>query len=58
MDSSAPGGNCEYKKCPIKRAIYPGMTLVECDGKKYHANCAIQDGIEFKAPTVPKTRNK
>jgi hypothetical protein len=56
-DSSAPGGDCKAKNCPIKRAIYPGMTLVEYDGKTFHANCAIYEGIEFKVPTVPKRKS-
>ena len=52
----APGGDCQSKGCPIKRAINPGMTLVECDGKTFHASCAIREGIEFKVPTVPKSQ--
>ncbi len=54
--SDAPGGDCQFKDCPIKRAIYPGMTIVDCEGKKYHANCAIYAGIDFKPPTVPKSK--
>ena len=53
----APGGDCQAKACPIKRGIYPGMTLVKCDGKNYHANCAIYEGIDFKVPS-PGVKSK
>lgn len=57
-NSDFPGGDCKSKKCPIKRAIQNGMTLVKCDGKTYHASCAIREEIDFKIPTVPKTSKK
>ncbi len=52
----APGGDCVAEDCPIKRTINPGMTLVECNNDKFHASCATRLGIEFKVPTVPKSR--
>ena len=55
-NSEAPGGDCKSKDCPIKAAINPGMTLVTCDDKTYHASCAIREGVEFKVPSVPKSK--
>ena len=52
-----PGGDCDSPKCGVAKVlISTGMTLVQCNGKKYHASCAIQAGIKFKVPTVQKTK--
>jgi len=52
----APGGDCKAEDCPIKRTINPGMTAVEFDGDLFHASCATRAGIQFKVPTVPKSK--
>jgi len=52
-----PAGDCDYADCGCaKRLISTGMTLVKCNGKKYHASCAMQAEIKFKAPSVQKTK--
>jgi len=49
---------CSYSECEqIKKLISSGMYVVEVDGDFYHANCAKQNGIEFKVP-LPKKRKK
>jgi len=48
-----PNADCQAKKCNVSKSIISeGMTVVTCEGKTYHASCAIKEGIKFDPPRV------